>query len=58
MVQIKLEKKEAICVETMQLFLKYLAVEASELALKSKATGGIFIGGGIVPKNLSLINKK
>lgn len=53
-----LEKKDKICIETMQLFLKYLAVEASELALKGKATGGIFIGGGIVPKILPLIDKK
>ncbi|SFI15005.1 glucokinase [Halpernia frigidisoli] len=53
-----LEKKDAVCEETIQLFLKYLAVEASELALKGKATGGIFIGGGIVPKILPLIDKK
>ena len=53
-----LEKKDAVCEETMQLFLKYLAVESSELALKAKATGGIYIGGGIVPKILPLIDKK
>jgi glucokinase len=53
-----LEKKDKICEETIQLFLKYLAVESSELALKAKATGGIFIGGGIVPKILPLIDKK
>ncbi len=40
----------AICVETLDLFVKYLAVEASNLALKLKSTGGIFIGGGIPPK--------
>jgi glucokinase len=39
-----------ICVETLRLFARYLAVEASNLALKLKATGGIFIGGGIPPK--------
>jgi len=53
-----IEKKDPVSVETMQLFFKYLAIEASQLALKTKATGGIFIGGGIVPKNLSLIDKK
>lgn len=42
----------AICVETMRLFFRYLATEAGNLALKMKATGGIFIGGGIVPKNI------
>ena len=40
----------AICMETLRLFTQYLAVEASNLALKIKATGGIFIGGGILPK--------
>lgn len=39
-----------ICVETLQVFVRYLAVEASNLALKLNATGGIFIGGGIPPK--------
>ena len=42
----------------MQLFLKYLSVEAAQLALKTKATGGIYIGGGIAPKILDLIGKK
>jgi len=44
--------------ETLQLFMKYLAVESGQLALKGKATNGIYIGGGIVPKILSLIDKK
>lgn len=51
-----LEGKDAVCTESIQLFLKYLAVEASELALKSKSVGGIYIGGGIVPKILDLID--
>jgi len=39
-----------ICEETMQLFVQYLAIETSNLALKLKSTGGIYIGGGILPK--------
>jgi glucokinase len=39
-----------ICQETLRLFVRYLAEEASDIALKFKATGGIFIGGGIPPK--------
>ncbi len=39
-----------ICRESLRLFARYLAVESSNLALKLKATGGIFIGGGVVPK--------
>ncbi|WPV70432.1 glucokinase [Chitinophaga sp. LS1] len=46
----------AICVETMRIFFRYLATEAGNLALKLKATGGIYIGGGIVPKNVKKID--
>ncbi len=53
-----LEKKDAVCTETLKLFVKYMSVEAAQLALKTKATGGIYIGGGIAPKILDLINKK
>ena len=40
----------AISVETLRVFVRYLAVETSNLALKLNATGGVFIGGGIPPK--------
>lgn len=39
-----------ICRETLRLFVRYMAEEAADLALKYKATGGMFIGGGIPPK--------
>jgi len=38
-----------ICQATIDLFLRYLAEESGNLILKYKATGGLFIGGGIVP---------
>lgn len=41
---------DSLCQETLRLFTGYLAVEASNLALKFKSTGGVFIGGGILPK--------
>ncbi len=47
-----------ICRETIDLFTKYLAVESASLALKYKATGGIFIGGGILPKLLDQFDKE
>jgi len=53
-----LANKAAICVETMQLFTKYLARECSNLVLKMKATGGLFLGGGIPPKIQPLIQNK
>jgi glucokinase len=46
----------SICQETLTLFLRYLAAESSNLALKMKATGGIFIGGGIIPKIMDKID--
>ena len=50
--------KSDVCIQTMNLFFQYLATEASNLVLKYKATGGLFIGGGIPPKNLSLIDRE
>ncbi|PKD16244.1 glucokinase [Salegentibacter salinarum] len=56
--QCAMENTYNTCVETMALFLRFLAIESAQLALKFKATGGIYIGGGIVPKNIQIINKK
>ena len=48
-------KESELCNQTMQLFLRYLAFESANLVLKLKATGGLFIGGGIAPKIISLV---
>lgn len=53
-----LNNKAAICVEAMQLFVRYLARECSNLVLKMKAIGGLFISGGIPPKIEPLIQTK
>ncbi len=39
-----------IAIETMEAFVRYLAIEASNIAMKFKSMGGIYIGGGIIPK--------
>jgi len=52
------EKSDPICVETLDLFVRYLAIESAQFALKTKATGGIYIGGGIVPKIIGIINRE
>jgi glucokinase len=44
------QKDYPICEETIRLFIKYLAQESANLCLKTKAVGGLFIGGGIIPK--------
>ncbi|WP_018617468.1 glucokinase [Segetibacter koreensis] len=53
-----LNKKSAICTETMNLFFRYLAEETANLVLKLKATGGVFIGGGILPEVYGLLQKE
>lgn len=52
------EGKDEFCVKTMQHFVRYLARESSNLVLKMKATGGLFLGGGIPPKILPLLDKE
>ncbi len=46
------------CQETMQLFLRNLANEAANVVMKLNAFGGLFIGGGILPKNLRFLHQK
>jgi len=48
----------AICKETMEFFIRYLAWESGNLVLKFKATGGLFIGGGIIPEIVNTMDKK
>jgi glucokinase len=51
------EDRDPVCVHTMELFIKYLARESANLVLKMKATGGLFIGGGIPPKIIPLLER-
>ena len=53
--QAALKHEDLICAETMELFVRYLATEASSLVLKLMATGGLFLAGGIPPKILPLL---
>ena len=45
------------CVEVMDLFADAYAAAAGNLALRTVATRGVFIGGGIAPKNLDLLTR-
>jgi len=49
--------KDPVCSQTMDMYIRYLATESSSLVLKYKATGGLFLGGGIPPKILPLLEK-
>jgi glucokinase len=47
-----LEKRCDQCVEALSLFVEAYGAEAGNLALRTLATGGVFVGGGIAPKIL------
>ncbi|MFI3157793.1 MAG: glucokinase [Methylococcaceae bacterium] len=44
--------EDSLCAEAVRLFVELYGAETGNLALKSLATGGVFIGGGIAPKIL------
>lgn len=43
------------CEKTLELFLSILGAEAGNMALKLLATGGVYLGGGILPRIISVI---
>jgi glucokinase len=47
-----LERRCAGCVEALEIFVDAYGAEAGNAALRSVATAGVFIGGGIAPKIL------
>jgi glucokinase len=47
-----LEQRCPGCVEALGIFVEAYGAEAGNLALRSVATGGVYIGGGIAPKIL------
>jgi glucokinase len=48
--QAALDGTDALCVQALELFCTIYGAAAGNVALQFKATGGIFIGGGIAPK--------
>jgi len=51
--QLGVTNADPLCAEAVSLFVELYGAETGNLALKSLATGGVFIGGGIAPKILS-----
>jgi glucokinase len=47
-----MEGKCAMCAQALDIFVSVFGAEAGNLALKLKATGGVYLAGGIAPKIL------
>jgi glucokinase len=47
---------DPVCVAALDMFVSIYGAEAGNMALKCMAVGGVFIGGGIAPKILPLLN--
>lgn len=47
--------RDALCSETLRRFVRHYGAEAGNLALKLMSSGGVYIGGGIAPKILPLL---
>ena len=50
-----LAKRCDACVEALDIFVSVYGAEAGNLALRSVATAGVFVGGGIAPKVLAAL---
>lgn len=50
-----LSGRDEICVETLNWFASLYGAEAGNLALKTMSRGGLYLGGGIAPKILPLL---
>jgi glucokinase len=52
-----LSGSDDICAETLDIFVGLYGSEAGNLALKTMSRGGLYVGGGIGPKILSLLQR-
>jgi glucokinase len=50
-----MERRCAQCVEAMDLFVSAYGAEAGNIALRTVATAGVYVGGGIAPKILPVL---
>jgi glucokinase len=49
--------RSRLCAAALDLFLALYGAEAGNLALKTMATGGLYVGGGIAPKNVERLKE-
>jgi glucokinase len=51
------EERCELCEATLRIFVSILGAEAGNLALKTLATGGVYLGGGIPPRILPALDR-
>ncbi len=52
-----LDKSSELCAATLELFVSILGAEAGNMALKVLAAGGVYLGGGIPPRILPVLEQ-
>lgn len=52
-----LAESDDICIETLDIFVRLYGAEAGNLALKTMSRGGLYVGGGIAPRILPLLQR-
>lgn len=55
--QLALDGSDPACVDTLSVFCSMLGGVAADVALTQGATGGVFLGGGILPKISDFVQK-
>ncbi len=53
--ELALAKSDPTCVAAVDVFARLYGAEAGDLALKSMASGGVFVAGGIAPRLLTIL---
>jgi glucokinase len=53
--EVGLERRDGVCADSLELFASVYGAEAGNLALRTLAVGGVFVGGGIAPKILPVL---
>lgn len=56
-VEAALMEKSDLCIRTLRLFVSILGAEAGNLALKTLAAGGVYLGGGIAPRIIPILEE-
>lgn len=55
--QLALEASDQACIDTLSVFCSMLGGVAADVALTQGTTGGVFLGGGILPKIAAFVEK-